>query len=398
MEKRFWLIICLILAVFLLAGQGYSLAQSEKVIKVGVINPLTGPAAPWGLNTKCALEATQIFLNDRGGITVKGQKYKVELIFIDDKYTVAGGRAAAEKLIYSDKVQFLVGSIGAEPISAWAPLATKEKILAVVGGPTWNPRPDWPYVFRVTANDAERAEALHQLMKEKYGAKSVLYIMSDDLVGKNAKETAQKYHKKDKEMKVLDYVMVPPGTKDFYPFISKALKSNPDYVHCKLPPGSVALIVKQARELGYKGKIGYPTSMPGNLGKWQEIAGVEASIGFIGIMSNLLDYSPYGLEYVKVRENHYAKVCPAFQSTDVSYTIQLDILLKAIEKAQSFDVDAVAKVIRTTEFQSFIKFPLRASGEKTYGIKNHITVPVSYNAISGPKKVEYLKSYQIMTP
>ena len=50
------------------------------------------------------------------------------------------------------------------------------------------------------------------------------------------------------------FCLVPPGTKDFYPFLSKALKSNPDYLHLKVPPGSAALIVKQSRELGYRGR------------------------------------------------------------------------------------------------------------------------------------------------
>ena len=144
-RKRCWFIICLAAVMFLIVGQGNSLAQSEKVIKIGVINPLTGPAAPWGIGTQCAMERFKVLFNGKwGGITVKGQKYKVDFVYADDKYTVAGGRSAAEKLIYTDKVDFLVGSFGAEPISAWAPLATKEKILAVVGGPTWSPTPDWP--------------------------------------------------------------------------------------------------------------------------------------------------------------------------------------------------------------------------------------------------------------
>jgi branched-chain amino acid transport system substrate-binding protein len=349
--------------------------------------------ALWGLNTKCSLEALQKFLNDRGGITVKGQKYKIEMVFADDKYTVAGGRAAAEKLIYTDKVDFLIGAFGAEPIAGWAPLATKEKKLAVVGGPTWNPKPEWPYLFRVSASDDERSEALCILMREKYGAKSVLYIMSDDLVGKNAKENSVK-REKARGLEVKGYLLVPPGTKDFYPFLSKALKSNPDYLHCKLPPGSVALVVKQARELGYKGKIGYPTSMPGNLKKWQEIAGLEASMGFVAIMVSPEESSPLGEEMDK----YYAQTCPTLKSTDNAYTVGPHVLLMAIEKAQSFDPDKILKVLRTTEFHSFMKTPVKASGEKTYGIKNHMTVDVPYSTVVGPGEVKYLGAYHINTP
>jgi branched-chain amino acid transport system substrate-binding protein len=393
-KKHSWWMIGLSALILLFAGYGSSPAQTEKVIKIGVINPLTGPAAPWGIGTQCAMERFKVLFNGKwGGITVKGQKYKVDFVHADDKYTVAGGRTAAEKLIYTDKVQFLVGSIGAEPIAGWAPLATKEKILAVVGGPTWSPRTDWPYMFRVTSNDDERAEALCVLMKEKFKAKSVLYVMSDDLVGKNAKENALK-REKARGLEVKGYLLVPPGTKDFYPFLSKALKSNPDFLHCKLPPGSVALVVKQARELGYKGKVGYPTGMPGGLKKWQDIAGVEASLGFIAITTPREELSPVGVDM----DDLIPKMCPAYGIGDIAYSMQPHVLMKAIEMAQSFDPDKILQVLRTAEFHSYVKTPMKASGEKTYGIKNHMTVPVFYSEIVGPDEVKFVKEYQIMTP
>jgi len=382
-----------VLAVLL--GWGWTVeAQAEsKVLKLGVINPLTGPAAQWGLNTKCSLDSLKIFLNERGGVTVKGENYKIEVIHADDKYTVAGGRAAGEKLIYNDKIDFLVGSFGAEPISGWAPLSTREKKLAVIGGPTWVPKPDWPYLFRVSSSDDERSESLCSLMREKYKCKSVLYIMTDDLVGKLAKESALKFEKK-RALKIKDFVLVPPQTKDFYPFLSKALKSNPDFLFLKVPPGSAALVVKQSRELGYKGQIGYPTSMPGDIAKWQDIAGVEASQGFIGIMTSEEESSPLGLEESAVRE----KVCTTFKSTDKAYSIGPHILVMAIQQAQSLNPDEILKVLRTTEFHSFHKMSLKAGGEKTFGIKNHMTVPVPYSMISGKAQVKFIGSYHEFTP
>jgi ABC-type branched-subunit amino acid transport system substrate-binding protein len=272
-------------------------------------------------------------------------------------------------------------------------LSVKEKKLAVIQGPTWVPKQEWPYLFRVVSSDNERAEALCSLMREKLGCKSVLYIATDDLVGKLAKETAIKYEEK-RALEVKDFVMVPPGTTDFYPFLSKALKSNPDYLHLKVPPGSAALIIKQSRELGFKGFIGYPTSMPGDLEKWQGIAGVEASKGFVAIMISPDLYSPLGAEVNKYCE----KDCPTQKMTDLSATMGTHVLLQAIERAQSLDPDDILKVLRTTEFLSFQKVPLGAGGEKTFGIKNHMTVSVPYSMIVGKNQVKYLGSYQELTP
>jgi hypothetical protein len=82
----------------------------------------------------------------------------------------------------------------------------------------------------------------------------------------------------------------------------------------------------------------------------------------------------------------------------MAYSMGPHILLTAIEKAQSFNSDEVLKVLRTTEFHSFHKISLKASGEKTFGIKNHMTVPVPYSMIVGKGQIKYLGSYQEFTP
>jgi hypothetical protein len=74
------------------------------------------------------------------------------------------------------------------------------------------------------------------------------------------------------------------------------------------------------------------------------------------------------------------------------------ILLTAIETAQSFDPDKILQVLRTAEFHSFMKTPVKAGGEKTFGIKNHITIPIPYSVIVGPGQVKYVGEYYIMTP
>jgi hypothetical protein len=134
--------------------------------------------------------------------------------------------------------------------------------------------------------------------------------------------------------------------------------------------------------------------MPGDIVKWQDIAGVEASKGFVGIMVSPEESSPLGVE----QDKYYEKNCPNFKSTDMAYSMGPHILLMAIEKAQSFNSDEVLKVLRTTEFHSFHKISLKASGEKTFGIKNHMTVPVPYSMIVGKGQIKYLGSYQEFTP
>jgi hypothetical protein len=134
--------------------------------------------------------------------------------------------------------------------------------------------------------------------------------------------------------------------------------------------------------------------IPGDIKKWQGIAGVEASKGFIGILLSYEEFSPLGLEYQALRDKKY----PDIKSTVMSYPMQTHVLMMAIQKAQSFDPDEIVKVLRSAEFHSLHKLPLRASGEKTYGIKNHISTPVGYSTIVGEDKTEYLGFLEVSTP
>ena len=218
-------------------------------------------------------------------------------------------------------------------------------------------------------------------------------MLSDNLDGRLAKEVALK-QEKERGLEVKGYLMASPETKDFYPLLTQPLKSNPDFLYARLVPGAAALVVKQARELGFKGRIGYPIVMPGDLEKWQNIAGVEASIGFIGVMGDVEERSPLGLEENK----YYERICQKFKSTDIAYTMQPHVLSMAIEKAQSFDPDEILKILRTTEFQSFLKVPLKAGGEKTYGIKNNMDVPIPFSMVVGKNQTKFLGSIPLFTP
>jgi hypothetical protein len=92
------------------------------------------------------------------------------------------------------------------------------------------------------------------------------------------------------------------------------------------------------------------------------------------------------------------KMCPQYRLGDIAYSMQPHILIMAIEMAQSFDPDEILKVQRTAEFHSYVKPPLKASDEKTFGIKNHRSVLVYFSMVVGPNQLKYLQEYQMITP
>ena len=91
---------------------GSTVVAAQGVIKIGTPLALTGGLADEGKKQKIAYDMWLKRVNDAGGINVGGKKMKVELVEYD--YQTNGKRAqqVAEKLITSDKVDFLAAPFG----------------------------------------------------------------------------------------------------------------------------------------------------------------------------------------------------------------------------------------------------------------------------------------------
>ena len=84
--------------------------------------------------------------------------------------------------------------------------------------------------------------------------------------------------------------------------------------------------------------------------------------------------------------------------SDIAYPMMPYVLKVAIEKTQSLDPDKILNVWRNDEFTGFFKVPVKAGGEKTYGIKNHAATPVPYSIVTGLGTIKYLGSALVDTP
>lgn len=58
---------------------------AEPTVKIGMITSLTGPMAPAFKDLADAAKPTADLLNRRGGVTIQGKKYLVEIVAEDDQ-------------------------------------------------------------------------------------------------------------------------------------------------------------------------------------------------------------------------------------------------------------------------------------------------------------------------
>jgi branched-chain amino acid transport system substrate-binding protein len=91
--KRF-AIILIGLLVLTFIGSPLVMAKTET-LKIGVIAPLSGPGAPWGIAIQRGVEIAAQEINAAGGIKAGGKTYEVKVIPVDDMYSGKGGVDAA---------------------------------------------------------------------------------------------------------------------------------------------------------------------------------------------------------------------------------------------------------------------------------------------------------------
>jgi len=379
-SKSFWRMIGLILTFGIFCFPSLSFSSSEKVLKMGAIFPLSGRGATWGLAAQKAITVKQKEVNGRGGLNVGGEKYKIEIIWEDDKYNAAAGRMAAEKLVNRDKVKFIHGSQSSAVILAVQPITEPNKILFLVNSYAKEVlTPDKPYTFRMVLTSNEILQGMYPWMNKTYPSlKNVAFVEPNDASGWSIEKDCKRIAEQN-QFQVVFSQFYERGTSDFYPLLNKLIVQKPDFIDFTgAPPGDQALIVKQLRELGYKGKTFSGTTLDPL--EFCKIAGVQNAEGHISNTHDLLGaYTTEGQK--KYYDDYMAIHGKPFDPVTPKYHLYLDILVQAIEKSGSLDPTQVKETMEKMEEWHTIFGAAKFGGKEHYGIKRQIVTPVYISEI-----------------
>lgn len=379
-SKSFWRMIGLILTFGIFCFPSLSFSSSEKVLKMGAIFPLSGRGATWGLAAQKAITVKQKEVNGRGGLNVGGEKYKIEIIWEDDKYNAAAGRMAAEKLVNRDKVKFIHGSQSSAVILAVQPITEPNKILFLVNSYAKEVlTPDKPYTFRMVLTSNEILQGMYPWLNKTYpNLKNVAFVEPNDASGWSIEKDCKRIAEQN-QFQVVFSQFYERGTSDFYPLLNKLIVQKPDFIDFTgAPPGDQALIVKQLRELGYKGKTFSGTTLDPL--EFCKIAGVQNAEGHISNTHDLLGaYTTEGQK--KYYDDYMAIHGKPFDPVTPKYHLYLDILVQAIEKSGSLDPTQVKETMEKMEEWHTIFGAAKFGGKEHYGIKRQIVTPVYISEI-----------------
>lgn len=228
-----------------------------EVLKVGSNSILSGGGAAWGIAHD---RAAQMVIDDiaaAGGVKAGGKTYVFQLISEDNKYAAEAGTSAANKLIFQDKVQYML-SVGTTPILASLPIVEANKVLFFAGSYVMQALgAQWTYSFRVSMGTEQFSPVIWHYLKTTYPElKKLSYLNINNSTGEGVRSSDQAAITAEGGFEMVADVLYEPGNADFSPFVTKLLAANPDVIGTgAAPPGDQALIIEALRDQGYDGKV-----------------------------------------------------------------------------------------------------------------------------------------------
>jgi branched-chain amino acid transport system substrate-binding protein len=261
-----------------LAQKKYDVGADDKEIKLGHINPYSGPASAYGTIGK-AIAAYFDKVNAEGGVNGR----KIKFISLDDGYNPAKTVEMARKLVEQEEVLLLFQPLGTPPNSAIHKYMNDKKVphlFVATGATKWGDPKNFPWTmgFQPNYQSESKVFAAH-IMETKPNAKIGILYQNDDYGKDYLKGFEDGLGEKGKSMIVskLTYE-VTDATVDSQMVSLKA--SGADTFFNITTPKFAAQAIKKAAELGWK-PAHYLNSVSSSVASVLKPAGIDNSIGIL---------------------------------------------------------------------------------------------------------------------
>ncbi|MCZ7665105.1 MAG: ABC transporter substrate-binding protein [Thermoleophilia bacterium] len=344
-------------------------------IKVGVILPLTGPAAAPAASVKNGLELEIEAINAAGGIGGR----QIELVIEDDGSVVDKAVAAATKLIQQDNVTAILGPFPPYELPATRQMTEEAQIPQIIYQPPSLQQVSDTYLWSFTNQQGVRynGSAAAQMMKEAGYKKVVLVHDTIPTFVESVQMTAEFGRQAGIEMIVAPDTW-DDGETDLTPVLTKIAafiqNANPDavYIGCNVP--SFPVVVKTLRSLGVSQPvIGAPSvGHPATFSQGPEaVEGVEfASVLLVNAGQGPSDYegTAVAVEFDKRYTEKYGQPADFFSGFGYDTAHILEAGLKGGGDDKAKIRDALESI---TDLQL-------ANGKYTYTPEDHLGVHDGY--------------------
>lgn len=329
----------LFLVGFVLLTFGVTTSQAaNKVLKIGHIGVMSGPAASWGLINKYAALAGAEIINEDGGFEIGGEKYDIEIVSLDTKQDPRVAIAGAERLVYQEGIKYIIGPNVDDTTRAVLPVLEKAGAFNICYG--WH-RELFTAPSKNTALGMiagyQSAPVIYKYLKEQRGVKSLACVPRNDASGLNSRDSCVAAADQLGIKITSSDSTYEPNTSDFFPIMGRIIGQNPDLIVLSgVAPADAPLLIRAARELGYKGLMSTETAMDANI--ITEIAG-EMANGYISVGG--ASAPELRTDEMKRFIERYSKVAGEWNDEAGTKVYALEMLLQTLRVAGAAAIDDI---------------------------------------------------------
>jgi branched-chain amino acid transport system substrate-binding protein len=330
--------------VFVFVVSVSTVLAAKDTVKVGAILAVTGPASFLGAPEAKSLEMLVDGINKKGGLNGK----QIELIIKDTGASTEKAVSFAKQLIEEEKVLAIIGPSTSGETMGIKKIAEEGKtILLSCAAAEAIVNPVGKYVFKTPQKDSYAViKILQQIKKMKLTKVGVL--SSNSGFGNAGKGQVEKLIA-EHGLSIVSNEVYDKAANDLTGEVTKVKASGAEVIiNWSIEPAQ-AIIIKNARQIGFKGPI-FQSHGFGNI-KYVEAAGAAAEgvmfpAGRLLIADTLPNGHPQKALLLAYKKDYETKFKPDAASTFGGHAYDAMLLLQeGVKKAKSLDKEAVRSAI-----------------------------------------------------
>ncbi|NLT48759.1 MAG: ABC transporter substrate-binding protein [Clostridiales bacterium] len=253
MKKKTALILVFAMILMVFAGCSSGTGDEEKVIKIGVFEPLTGENGGGGFQEVLGIRyANTVYPT----VEINGETYTVELVEVDNKSDKTEAVTAAQSLM-SQGVSVVIGSYGSGVSIAAGEIFAESQVPAI-GASCTNPQvtDGNDYYYRVCFLDPFQGTVMANYAIQN-GAKTAAVItqLGDDYSSGLGAFFVDAFNRLGGAGSVISQEQFQTNQTDFKAILTNVKAKNPDVIFAPSSITTAPLLIQQARELGITSPI-----------------------------------------------------------------------------------------------------------------------------------------------
>ena len=367
-NKLYLILIFSLMLIFILCQANLVWAEAKKVVKIGFIDPLTGPTAAIGIGAKNSAKLAVQQANASGEFP-----YEIQLVAEDDASDPATGVAAALKLCSDPDIIAVVSHFNSPVALATGPIFHRSGVAQIMPSsihPDITRGNDYKEVFRICADNIAEHNFGADLVINELGNKKWSIIYDTSSYGVNCNDNFKR-SLSERGGKLLSEDGISVGTKDFRPILNKIKELKPEAIYFGGLTTEAALCKRQMHELGmdnilYFGVTGLDSET------FNEIAG-SAAEGTIIVGKLALGE---GSDFIKAYKA--AGFTEPYEATGPYVYDAVGIVLEALKKVGP-DKTAIVNYIADPDFQYAGAIGLTKLDKDGQSVTGGLTLKVSRN-------------------